>query len=379
MKRMHLATAMTLVSLAAVAGPPAAPSQSNTFTVDCNRGQKISAALQLGDFRKPLVVNVRGTCSESVVIIRDNVTLRGDPGGTTTIVAPDSASDVINIGADGVTLEYLTLTSGGFGIRVSAAFRSTVSHCVIHGTSSDGIRLFAGDVRIDNSTIRNTGASGVNVQRGGSVTLTDSQVIDNPGIGVNATGNATIAATRAVISGNGSYGVQLESGSYGSFRGGEISGNGADASKPGSGLYLTMSQGRVSGGVKISNNRDGGLLAVAGAMAGIDGNTITDNGGSGVGGYLGALLVLHGNTISRNDMGIWCTVHCTLQIGGATITDNIGTGITLAQASKLLLEELTTDATNNGGDGLWCEDGESSVIGTEWLNGTISPTCTGYD
>jgi hypothetical protein len=211
------------------------------------------------------------------------------------------------------------------------------------------------------------------------VALTDSQIVDNPGIGVNATGNATIAATRAIISGNGSYGVQLESGSYGSIRGGEIMGNGTDASKPGSGIYLTMSQARVSGGVTISHNRDGGVLAVAGAMVGVDNNTITDNGGSGVGGYLGALLVLHGNTITRNDMGIWCTAHCTLQIGGATITNNIGTGITLAQASKLLFEEPITDATSNGGDGLWCEDGESSVIGTEWLNGTISPTCTGYD
>jgi hypothetical protein len=70
---------VTAVALTAIWTLPSASAQANTFTVDCNRGQKLANALRQGDFRKPLVINVRGTCREFVTIARDNVTLRGDP------------------------------------------------------------------------------------------------------------------------------------------------------------------------------------------------------------------------------------------------------------------------------------------------------------
>ena len=76
MRRIAIATAAVLAAIWAL---PSASAQSNTFTVDCNRGQKIATALAQGDFRKPLMTNVRGTCREFVSITRDNVTLRGDP------------------------------------------------------------------------------------------------------------------------------------------------------------------------------------------------------------------------------------------------------------------------------------------------------------
>ena len=108
-------------SLTAVWTLPSASAQSNTFTVDCNRGQKIATALKLGDFRKPLVVNVRGTCSEFVTITRDRVTLRGDPAAE--LVAPTQNTDLVTIEARDVTLENLTLTGGSYGVRNDQGFR----------------------------------------------------------------------------------------------------------------------------------------------------------------------------------------------------------------------------------------------------------------
>ena len=70
MRRIAIAAAVALTAIGAL---PTASAQTNTFTVDCNRGQNIARALELGDFRKPLVVNVRGTCTEFVTITRANV------------------------------------------------------------------------------------------------------------------------------------------------------------------------------------------------------------------------------------------------------------------------------------------------------------------
>ena len=151
MKRMHLATAMALVSLAAVAGPPAAPSQSNTFTVDCNRGQTIARALELGDFRKPVVINVRGTCNEHVSIGRDDVTLRGQPGTGATVNGPSASTDTILILKDAVNIEDLTVTGGYNGIRLQGPSYAGVKNVLVRNTAFNGIIVRAGDIAIDNS------------------------------------------------------------------------------------------------------------------------------------------------------------------------------------------------------------------------------------
>ena len=119
--------------------------------VDCAKGQTIAGAIARGDERKPLVVNIRGTCNEFVDDqASENVTLHGDP--TAAINAPNTDADVIFVGANGVTLENLTLTGGYYGVRVNGTFRTIVSNCVIQDTRMDGVRVFSGDV--DLQTLR---------------------------------------------------------------------------------------------------------------------------------------------------------------------------------------------------------------------------------
>jgi hypothetical protein len=116
MRRIATATAGVLAAIWAL---PGASAQSNIFTVDCNRGQKIATALEAGDFRKPLVINLRGTCREFVSTTRDKVTLRGDPAAE--LVAPTQTADLVIIEARGVTLENLTLTGGRYGVPTTTA------------------------------------------------------------------------------------------------------------------------------------------------------------------------------------------------------------------------------------------------------------------
>jgi hypothetical protein len=54
--------------------------EGTTVTVDCAKGDTLAKALGQGNAGKPLLLLVRGTCSESVRIERDDVTLRPDAG-----------------------------------------------------------------------------------------------------------------------------------------------------------------------------------------------------------------------------------------------------------------------------------------------------------
>lgn len=402
MKRMHLATAMTLVSLAAVAGPPAAPSQSNTFTIDCNRGQSIARALELGDFRKPLVINVRGTCREFVTITRANVTLRGDPSAE--IVAPDNLHDLLTVSADRVTLENLTLTGGVTGLSQDHAPTFIASNVVIQDTGGVGVRVRVGDARLSGCTVQRSGGIGVSVVRGGSVILSSgSQVVDSAGAGISAAQHGVMSLTNSKVMRSAKEGVVLGEGSRGNISGSEIrdnravglnvgtsasasvlnttiSGNGAGDGPQGDGVMLWGgAQAHILGGTVVTDNRDEGIDVAGAASAYIDGARIAGNGGDGIIGYLGANLVLSNLEIEGNGAeGVSCHANCTAQMEEMSIHGNAGAGINLAFDSTLMLFG-PIDATGNGNWGLYCHDAESSVNDTGLVSGGVSPTCSGFD
>jgi len=93
---------------------------TKTVAVDCSAGETIAKALTLGDERKPLLVQISGTCSEHLLIDRNDVTLAaGAPGAT--ITGPDPAIDVIKVTASRVAIEGLTVTGGRNGITADGA------------------------------------------------------------------------------------------------------------------------------------------------------------------------------------------------------------------------------------------------------------------
>lgn len=399
MPRMILVTAAALIATGAL---PAASAQSNTFTVDCNRGQTIATALQQGDFRKPVVINVRGTCSEFVSITRDRVTLRGDP--TAELVAPTQNADLVIVDAKRVTLENLTLTGGTYGVRNNQSFSLIISNCVIQGTRSDGFRGFVGDARLMNTTVRNAGGAGVYLTRGASVGISqNSQILANAGPGIGADGNSTVIVSGTTISGNGANGVQLQNGSEGTFSGSVIEasravglfvgpsasvtvngttirGNGTGDGPQGDGMMLWGgSRAQVSGDVVVIENRDEGIDVAGASSAYIFGAEIARNGGIGLLGYMGANLVLGNLVIENNAVGVFCSANCTAQMEDMSIHGNAGDGINLSFDSTLMLVGPPIDLTGNGSWGLYCHDGESSVSDTGLVTGTISPSCTGFD
>jgi hypothetical protein len=400
MRRIILSASVLLTALGVL---PSASAQSNTFNVDCNRGQKIAAALELGDFRKPVLIKVRGTCSEFINITRANVTLRGDPAAE--ILAPDNDHDLLTISADTATLENLTLTGGLTGLTQNHQPSFVASKVVIQDSRGVGVRVRVGDARLMDCTVQRSGGIGVSVVRGGSVILSnDSEVLDSAGAGISATQQGVMSLTDSKVLRSGAEGVVLAEGSRGNISRSEISdnravglnvgtsasatiisttisGNGAGDGPQGDGVMLWGSaQAHFMGTNVIIDNRDEGIDVAGAASAYINGARVAGNGGDGIMGYLGANLVLGDLVIEDNGAeGVSCHANCTAQMERMSIHGNARAGINLSFDSILMLGEPPIDATGNGNWGLYCHDAESSVNDAALVIGGASPTCTGFD
>jgi nitrous oxidase accessory protein NosD len=372
MQRMLIAAAVALLSATL---PDVASGQTITFAVDCSRGQTIADAITRADARKPLVLLIRGTCNEYVNIIRDDVTLRGDPGSGGAINGPGSTAAAVTVQGDRTALESLTVTGGATGVLVSGPYTVTLANVVVQNPASGNAVLVRGSGYLGIAGSRLMHApTGLAITRGSSARVYGgSEIRDNSGAGIYVHNNGSLVLSgNSKVLANGGPGVSLETGSAAEISNTEISGNQ-------SGIVVTSTATAAIGGNNvIHDNREHGILAQAGAMVGVDNNEITGNGEIGVFGYLGATLVLHGNTIADNGTGVACRSNCTLQIGGATITANRNHGIVVQLDSTLILEAPTTDASGNSWVDLWCGDKESSVDGWENFVGERE-NCTDFN
>jgi hypothetical protein len=399
MRRIAIAA---VVALTAIGVLPNASAQTNTFTVDCNRGQTIARALELGDFRKPLVINLRGTCREFITITRANVTLRGDPAAE--IVAPDNERDLLTVSADRVWLGNLTLTGGLTGLSQDHEPTFYAENLVIQDTRNIGLRVRVGDARVNNSTVQRAGGIGVSVVRGGSLILGNCQVLDSGQAGVSVAGSSVVNLNSSKVMRSGAEGVVLGEGSQGGISASTISDNGAVGLHVGTGASATVTNSTISGngagdrpqgdGIMVwggaqahivganvvTNNRDDGIEVAGGAGAYIIGARVARNGGDGILGYMGVNLGLGSLVIEDNGAhGVSCRAKCAAQMENVSIHGNASDGIHLAFDATLMLVGSPIDLMGNGGWGLYCHDAESSVLDSGMVNGTISQNCTGFD
>ncbi len=300
-----------------------------TFSVDCSKGQTISAALERGTARKPLSVTVKGTCYEQVTITRDDVTLQGDPESGGTVGGPDSSTDVIVVTGNRIRLENLTITGGNNGIRVGGAFNVALHKIMVLDAANHGVLIRAGDVTITSSQVRQAGVDGLHLQRQASARIVESVFDKNHGAGIIAQQGSTLSASSCVIDYN------------------------------------------VSNGIRIMTGSEATLID----------NLVLRNGDDGIIAFLGSIMDLQGNEVFANrGSGVVGNANATLQMVGVHTYSNHGDGIVLIRGSKLILEEPGSDSNGNN-FGLYCDD-ESSVNNLNLLNfkGNFNDTvaCTAY-
>lgn len=366
------------VILACGALPPA-HAGTLVFSVDCSAGETIAAALARGDERKPLVLNISGTCYEAVSIVRDKVTLQGNPRAS---ISPLSSTvRAVDISASDVRLINLDVVGGNLGIAFNGTARAVASNCTVQDTQGDGIRLFSGDARIMSTRVERAGGNGISLQRRSSLALSnDSAVVDSRADGIYVNQDSIVNVTGSSISSNGLHGIELDNGSVAIVSGSQLQDNGADPDAGGAGIALAQSRAAIGSGNTISGNDGDGVLVLAGGSASVDGNVITGNAQNGVMGYLGPTVVMHGNEIRNNGAsGVGCRSHCTVQIGaGAQIEGNGSDGIVLMLGSVLIIEETGATSLDNNYWGLWCGDDQSRVDGRAYFTGTVSDGCRDF-
>jgi parallel beta-helix repeat protein len=444
MKPTHrFATAVIVFLIAALAAMPAMargtskaspPPTSNasgplTLTVDCSKGQTIAHALQQGDERKELVVIVRGTCNENVTINRDKVTLQGGPGTGATVNAPDASTDAIIVEGTDISIVGLTVTGGLRGVRAIGVQGVTILDSVIQNAAQNGIHVISSHANIVGNTIQysgnhgmafsaangrvqdnqirsnakagvylqqlsalsmngNTitanGSNGVEVATGSYASLVNSQIMSNSSHGVTLDQGSSISISGSTVSSNGAAGVWLYSNSTAVIDGCTIAANGTDAAAPQLvrvGVSVNFSHADIRNS-SITNHPYRGIVTTGTLLLG--NTTVTGNGADGVVLYNGAKLGVTGGTISNNNgNGVFMILNSSGQILGATIQSNAKHGIELLGGSKLWLFEPPSTVGGNGFYGLYCNDGESSVNDTSWLNFTPPNSvggayCTGF-
>ena len=221
-----------------------------TVNVDCASGGSISQALAAGAGR----VVVRGTCSESVTISRDDVTLQGDGTVGGRIHGPDPDANTVVITGNRVIIEALTVSGGRNGITGVGASNLTVRNCTVQSTGRSGIAYANGaSGTIDGCTVHSNPRDGIVVD-GAYATLINSTVTNNTrnGVGVFNAGSARIGVTdRSAPAGNtihqnGASGIGVALGSFVTAAMNQITRNGSF------GVSVFQSTASIAGGNTIA-------------------------------------------------------------------------------------------------------------------------------
>lgn len=327
--RMHVGSlALTAVLLLTAEISHGSSANVATFSVDCSKGQTISAALERGNTAKALLVIFKGTCTEQVTIARDDVTLQGgDPERGATVAGPNPGADVIVLTGNRIRLENMTVTGGNNGIRVQGMFNVDLLEVVVMGAATNGVLVRAGEVSLTGSRVEQAGFHGLNLQRQASARVVESAFLNNHEAGIMVQQGSSVAARWSVMAENGANGIQITTGS----------------------------------------------------QATVIDSSVFRNGSDGIVAYLGSILILGGGDVIFNEgSGVVGNANATLQMTEAGIGGNHGDGIVLMLGSKLILEEPNSSSSGNDNFALYCADDESSVNDLGLLDADGPVSCTGY-
>lgn len=327
------------LGLLIVSTPPPALAdhpQTNNVLVNCAAGETLNEAIAANiDSDKRLVIEFTGTCTEAVIISRDDVTIRG---------ADASATVVGRIFADGKVRSRFT----GFTIRdtppdprpngrlgdailLNATVGTVVEDLRIIRPGGNGITTDDGQVKVRNVTVTGCGGIGIASGMSGSFLVSGTLVTNGcQGAGIQVGfGSQLTAQFGTVIEANDnlSWGILVQTqGQVTIFRGTRVSvlrnGIGIQVSNKGS---LTHGDGLLD----VSDNRTFGILV--GELS-----DMTPFGG-----------IVPNIRVSGNGVGIAVIRRSFLRTReGTVVSGNLGPGL-LVDASDVAVQGTTIQ--NNGG------------------------------
>jgi len=339
------------------------------LTVICPGGgpgayPSITAALNaITNNAGPNSITVSGTCTENVTIRNQNdLSIQAAPGSTAVIVNAASPAQITVqlFGSRLVAFYGLTIQGGNPGLFVNQVSDLQMFNSVIEKNVGPGaVVLIKSDLNLVSCIIRNNGSDGL-VAGDSSIVLVGSpiQILNNSGSGAVAFSNGYIKFQSTgghIIEGNAGSGVLADTDGHVFLQSVDlptvIRNNGLNGLD-----FRRGSTGRVDGQNTIENNGVVGLRVESSTATFFGSTTITGH-RFGVDVLGGGELTFNGphqitgNGNPTNEGGIHLQRSSLSLQDGATVSNNVGTGI-LGDANSSIVLGPTASVTNNTSTGI---------------------------
>jgi len=312
-------------------GPPGASPGPANVSVDCAAGQSVQQALDANANATSVNITINGTCTESVNVDRDNVSLSaGAAGGLTS---PMSGAPVIQVEGRQVQIQGLAI-AGGTGVSVNGGWLQATDVNISGGSAAVTVDGGGGG----NASVFNSSLSGtqnvVDAGPGGAVQLGGDNVQGSSGgFDISVSAGGTVSVGQSTISGG---------------RDGVIANPGGSAQ-----LFNTT----------VSDTAENGLFAFGGSIVD-SGGSITGSGGAGVSTYAGGYADLSsGVRIANDNIGVSTYGGRILLQAGVVIENNTGDGVQVSSSSSVAAEGPVT-IQNNSGNGVHIQDNSVASFGS---------------
>lgn len=329
--RGRLTSALLIASVLGVLGSLAS-AQSGTpddearvVEVDCDADGSLADAL--AEHGADTTYQVRGTCTESVRITVDGVTIDGD-GQAILEAGDDAETPVVHVdGARRTTLRDLTIQNGQHGVLVERLATAELLGLEVRDNRSHGVEVIQSHARATDLHSHDNGRVGLIVNRSSEVRLTDSVLEENgiSGLVVFSTAVSRLEGEN-VIRGNDAQGFTLGLG----------------------GMLFT-----IGADLTIEENGAAGLSLLQGGAAQFLGGTLTvrDNAGDGI-----ALDLASTIAFGMGDYQV---------PGEVTVTDNEGHGVSVAGDSQVVVDAIMpVTIEGNAGSGLLADASTVTIVGS---------------
>jgi len=309
--------------------------------VNCTRGQSVQTAIDKAT--GPTTIVVTGTCTENLIIKKDDITLQGG-----TYLPADPAQNTILVqGARRILITGVTVSGGRNGVASYQGGSLTLDgSSTVSGATQNGVVASYGSSATINATNISGNATGVVASDNSAIVLTNSTISNNTGSGVIAARSSSARIGQNIsgvvggntISGNSGSGVVISRGSNGLIDSNTITGNGGEGISI-EGSFATVTNNYISGSTKGINVNNSG-----GARIGITdgnqarGNTVENNSLEGIQSANGGAAYIYANTVQNNGKntgrpGVAIYRATGRLLGKNTIRENGGNGVEVYQGA----------------------------------------------
>ena len=321
-------------------------SGNKTIVVNCDKGDSINEALE--ERADKLIIKIRGTCQEDVVIERDDVTLRG-VGPDATVVA-EYGPAIWVVAVSRITLENLTVSGGyGPGPYASGIFLEGSSGVFVSNVTAKenkyGLRSQGSSLTVEDSNfVRNI--MGLHLNSGSSVVFDGEEINihENSRVGLvvgpgSALGTRWSPGPRVLVNDN-NIGIQFQLNSEAWFGGPLL-----EVKRNQTGIIVSGSSSVDVSWTNLEATQNGCAISVSGGAVLSASGIVSENQlglrvESGQLGFSGLL--------ADNDNGAYAGRGGLIHLGGAEVTGSSDHGVVVHGAIAVIQDSKIQE--NAAGD-----------------------------